>query len=414
MTSNKALLSILALAAATGLHAQTSSNSPYTRFGLGDLSDQVFTNNAAMGGIGYGLRSKDQINPMNPASYSAVDSLSFMLDTGMSLRNSNYSEGNVQNNAKNASFDYVAMQFRLHPRLGMAIGFTPFSTVGYAFSKTSSIENSSVTVTNTFAGEGGLQQIFGGLGFKVTRNLSIGANMGYLYGSLKYGTTATLSNGGDYTVNYLNIKVNSYKADFGMQYTHPINKKNSLTFGLTYGLGHNLKSTAEQGTQMTTGTDSIVVNDAYSLPHSFGLGVVWQHNNQWTIGADYALQKWGDAKYYSNWGERYKDRTKVAVGMEYLPNATGRRYFSRIRYRVGAYYNTTYLRLPEGDGPKEYSVSAGFGLPLNLFQRNSILNITGQYVRSQASQNQLLSENRFVLKIGLTFNERWFMKFRVQ
>lgn len=421
MISNKALLSVLSIAATLTAHAQTSSNSPYTRYGLGDLSDQVFTNNAAMGGIGYALRAKDQINPMNPASYSAVDSLSFMFDVGMSLRNSNYKEGSVQNNVKNASFDYIAMQFRLHPRLGMAVGFTPFSTTGYNFSKTTNIENSDKTATNSFAGEGGLQQIFGGLSFKVFDNLSIGANIGYLYGSLKYGTT--ISGVGDIRTDYLNIDAKSYKADFGVQYTQPLNKKSSLTLGLTYGLGHTLNSTTEEGTQMiktssssstTTTSVDATANDAYSIPHSFGAGLVWKYNNQWTAGIDYSLQKWSKATYYKTAGQGYKDRSKVAAGIEYLPNSVGRSYLSRIRYRAGAYYNTSYFKTPEGDGPNEYGVSAGFGLPLNLFQRNSILNITGQYIHSSASNSRLLSENRFVIKLGLTFNERWFMKFRVQ
>ena len=65
------------------------------------------------------------------------------------------------------------------------------------------------------------------------------------------------------------------------------------------------------------------------------------------------------------------------------------------------------------DGATEFGVSAGFGLPLQLYQRNSILSITGQYVRVKPSVTGMLSENRFVIKLGLTFNERWFMKWRV-
>ena len=137
MLSKKVLISALFVAGSAAVCAQTSTNSPYTRYGLGDLSDQAFANNAAMGGIGYGLRNSLNINTMNPASYSSVDSLSFMFDIGMSLKSSNYREGGINSNAKNSSFDYVAMQFRLHPRLGIAFGFTPYSTVGYKFGKTS-------------------------------------------------------------------------------------------------------------------------------------------------------------------------------------------------------------------------------------------------------------------------------------
>ena len=111
--------------------------------------------------------------------------------------------------------------------------------------------------------------------------------------------------------------------------------------------------------------------------------------------------------------DAYNDRSKIAAGVEYLPNPIGRSYLKRIRYRAGGYYKSSYLKLPQCDGPSEYGISAGFGLPLQLFQRNTILNVTGQYVHVTPSVPNMLSENRFVIKIGLTFNEHWFMKWKV-
>ena len=135
-------------------------------------------------------------------------------------------------------------------------------------------------------------------------------------------------------------------------------------------------------------------------------------NNKLTIAADYTLQKWSSAQYYSP-SDMYKDRTKIALGAEFLPNPIGRNYLQRIRYRIGANYSTPYLNLPQYEGPSEYSISAGFGFPLYLFQRSTILNLTGQFVRVNPSVSNMLSENRFVIKLGLTFNEHWFMKWRV-
>ena len=94
-------------------NAQAPTNSPYTRYGFGQLSDQSFGNSQAMGGIAYGLRNGLQVNASNPASYSAVDSLTFIFDAGLSLQNTNFTEGNVKTNAKNSSVDYIAMHFRL-------------------------------------------------------------------------------------------------------------------------------------------------------------------------------------------------------------------------------------------------------------------------------------------------------------
>ncbi len=418
MSSNKALFSALFIMGAVAANAQSSTNSPYTRYGLGELSDQAFAHNAAMGGIGYALRSSEQINVMNPASYSAVDSLSFMFDIGMGLKSSNYQENGYKTNAKNASFDYLAMQFRLHPRVGFAVGFTPYSNVGYKFSRTSDIENSDdVTLTNTFYGDGGLQQIFGGIGFKILDNLSIGANVGYLYGEIDYQTLATLSNGGDQTTTYNNISINSYIANFGLQYTQKLSKTDKVTLGLVYGLGHDLKSTETKGIQVTDGSSyseltEETIKDSYGIPSTFGAGLTWQHKQNLTVGADYTLQQFENVKY-DNSTDFYKNRTRIGAGIEYMPSLYGRNYLSRIRYRAGAYYSSYYMKLPEYDGPKEWGVSAGFGLPLHLFQRNTVLSITGQYVRVLPSVKGMLSENRFVLKLGLTFNEHWFMKWRV-
>ena len=354
---------------------------------------------------------------MNPASYSAVDSLSFMFDLGMSLKSSNYQENGVKAKAKNSSFDYIAMQFRLHPRLGAVIGFTPYSTVGYSFTTTKPLEGSENSSTSIFTGDGGLQQVFGGLGFKILDNLSIGANFGYLYGDINYQTQIGFNTTADYSITYNKIKVNSFTADFGVQYTQPISKDDNLTLGVTYGLGHNLNSSEEKGIQITDNSDYVVnnsttINDSYGIPHTFGVGVAYNRKQNLTLGVDYTLQKWSNVKY-NNQTDAYKDRSKVAVGAEFLPNPIGRNYFKRIRYRAGAYYSTPYLKLGDINGPSEYGVSAGFGLPLFLFQRKTILNITGQYIHVKPSISNMLSENRFVIKLGLTFNERWFMKWRV-
>ena len=71
------------------------TNSPYSRYGFGTLTDQSGSNSKAMGGIGYALRNGFHVNPANPASYSAVDSLTFIFDLGMTLQNANFTENNI-------------------------------------------------------------------------------------------------------------------------------------------------------------------------------------------------------------------------------------------------------------------------------------------------------------------------------
>ena len=421
MTRYKVLISAcLVWMMAIEIAAQTSTNSPYTRYGFGQLSDQSFGNSQAMGGIAYGLRNGLQVNASNPASYSAVDSLTFIFDAGMSLQNANFKEGNVKINAKNSSVDYIAMQFRLAKGLGFSAGFLPYSNVGYNMNKTNKVttdEHGNTTAANqAYVGDGGLQQVYVGLGYQVFKGLSIGTNFSFLYGDITHTASTTFSNTNAYSSSRSHkIDVSDYKLDFGLQYTHKLKEKHVLNLGAIYSLGHELNSTGYEYVEKYSGNTVITqsvdtIKNAFALPHTFGLGATYVYDNKLTIGLDYTLQKWEDVKFFNKDGA-FQNRSKISVGAEYLPNPIGRSYFSNIRYRVGAYYSSPYAKIDGKDGNREYGVSFGFGLP--LFMSKSILNISGQYVKVAPKLKGMLEENYLRINIGLTFNEQWFMKWKV-
>ena len=407
--------------------AQSGSNSPYTRYGFGQLSDQSFGNSKAMGGIAYGLREGLQINAANPASYSAVDSLTFLFDAGMSLQNANFQENGVKTNAKNSTFDYIAMQFRLGKRMGLTAGFLPFSTVGYNMSKTETLPNSEDqygTTTSTlksYTGDGSVQQVFVGLGYKVFNNLSIGANLSYIYGDASHISSLTFSNANaNKSVRAEKFEVNDYKLDLGLQYTQPLGKKHKVNLGLVYSYGHDINGKGysyketymlESNYPLTQTIDTI--HSGFSLPHSFGAGFTYVYNNSLTVGLDYTLQKWADVKFFNKEGQ-FNDRSKISFGAEYRPNAYGRNYFKRMRYRAGAYYSDPYAKVDGKEGAREYGVSFGLGFPLEMYQGRSILNISGQYIKVSPKVKGMLEEQYLRINIGLTFNDRWFMKWKVE
>jgi hypothetical protein len=402
--------------------AQTSTNSPYTRYGFGQLSDQSFGNSQAMGGIAYGLRNGLQVNASNPASYSAVDSLTFIFDAGMSLQNANFKEGNVKINAKNSSVDYIAMQFRLAKGLGFSAGFLPYSNVGYNMNKTNKVttdEHGNTTAANqAYVGDGGLQQVYVGLGYQIFKGLSIGTNFSFLYGDITHTASTTFSNTNAYSSSRSHkIDVSDYKLDFGLQYTHKLKEKHVLNLGAIYSLGHELNSTGYEYVEKYSGNTVITqsvdtIKNAFALPHTFGLGATYVYDNKLTIGLDYTLQKWEDVKFFNKDGA-FQNRSKISVGAEYLPNPIGRSYFSNIRYRVGAYYSSPYAKIDGKDGNREYGVSVGLGIPLHFYNSRSILNISGQYVKVSPKIKGMLEENYLRINIGLTFNEQWFMKWKV-
>ena len=159
------------------------------------------------------------------------------------------------------------------------------------------------------------------------------------------------------------------------------------------------------------------------LPNTFGIGFTYNYDKRLTVGADYSLQQWSKTKFgvvtndenvRQDFNETfdYCDRTKISVGAEYIPNLIGRSYFAHIKYRLGAYYTTPYYKIDGKKASREYGVTAGFGLPVP--RSRSILSISGQFVRVKGLETNMVNENIFRVSIGLTFNERWFFKRRVE
>jgi len=83
----------------------------------------------------------------------------------------------------------------------------------------------------------------------------------------------------------------------------------------------------------------------------------------------------------------------------------------KIQVRCVLYY--TLYKINGQDGPKELSATLGFGIPIfNNWNNRSVLNISMQY--SNVSATGMIKEQNFRINIGFTFNERWFMKWKVE
>lgn len=407
---------------------QNGANSPFTRYGFGQLADQSLGGNKAMGGIGIGLRDGAQINVSNPASYTAVDSLTFLFEVGFTMQNANLSDGTTKMNAKNSSFDYMAMQFRLFNKMGMSLGFLPYSNVGYSFSTTEehpaqSIWDDPMTTTRSYSGDGGLHQAFIGVGYKLLPDLSIGVNASYLFGNFTHQVAANFSDANIYPLKRTYYaEISDIKLDFGAQYTLPLSKKEKLTIGATYSLGKDLNAiNAYISEQKLSGssilTDSVRhISKAFQLPHTFGVGATYNYDSKLTAGAEFLLQKFGDIRFFGKEGQ-LADRMKCAVGVQYLPNPIGRNFFERVRYRAGAYYSKPYVKVNGQEAAHEYGISAGVAVPITSqwgWLQSSILNISGEWVKIDPKIDGVLTENYLRLSIGLTFNECWFRKLKVR
>lgn len=421
-------LCCLALSVVTtiGVYAQNGTNSPYSQYGLGDMADQGVGFNKGMGGVGLAFRKGNEVNPLNPASYSAVDSLSMIIDAGLSGQITNYNENGTTMSAKGGGFDYVTGLFRVFKNVGVNVGIMPFSNIGYNYSSTTKLTDMNTSVPVKYEGNGGLHQLFLGAGMKVLKPLSVGFNFAYMWGEYDRSVVSTNS-----SINMLSRRysatINSWKLDLGIQYDQPINKTDFITLGATFTPGHSLKADPEcmvinRNTSIgKSDTTSYVINSALDLPTTWGIGLAYRHGNTLRVGADFQMQKWGSLSFpVMESGDHYtlkdgllKDSYKLNAGLEWTPDPMSRKYLNHVRYRIGGGFTTPYYYINGQDGPKDFHISVGFGIPImNTYNNRSILNISAQWQRRSA--DNLIKENTFCFNIGLTFNERWFAKWKIE
>ena len=107
------LVLVLAVSSHCYLPAQNATSSPSSRFGYGELNDNIPVPYRAMGGVSAGLRRNNAINMAQPASYTACDTMTFMFDVAVSAMWTNYSDMNGKRNRPNGNLEYVTLQIPL-------------------------------------------------------------------------------------------------------------------------------------------------------------------------------------------------------------------------------------------------------------------------------------------------------------
>lgn len=449
MIRHKLVLStlLMLLLCAPAWAVDNGTASPYSRFGLGRLAPRTTGFNAGMGGVGIGMQNGKEVNTLNPASYAFIDSLTFLFDAGASLHVNSYEQPSVGTSAQaratstTASLDYVTMGFQAAKGLGVSVGVLPFSHVGYEITTRELIDNqyaggSSLSATNSNVGNGGLHEVYLGAGWCPVRYVSVGASVGYLWGDIKHSMTAQLtesSMGSSYRLYDASIR--SYTFEAGLQLYAPINLRNRMVFGATYSLGHKINDRSS----MSEGSNVSLVRNTFEVPHTFGAGLSWEHRGRLRLAADYQLQKWDGCRLpwpevtvgegeggeavpqvqYATRTDCYRDSHRIAAGLEFCPLKKGAHWREYIRYRVGFAVTTPYVKLLDArdnltqKGPTSYLATAGVSIPVMVFGGRSNVNLSAQYERVQPALSTQLRENYVHLCVGITFNEQWFAKWRV-
>lgn len=407
------ITALIILGAGTMVATAQPSTSPYSKLGFGILNDNATGIQRSMGGVGIAMQNGRQINVMNPASYSQVDSLTFLWDIGMDITNSWSKDGDKNGYNLGGGLDYITMEFRLAKNLGAAIGVVPFSSVGYSFG------GDITDGTDSRQGSGGLSELFAGVGYRPFKGFSVGANFSYLFGTTT-NSTAVVSPA---TTQFSrNLEVRDWNMRLGVQYAFNVARKHLLVLGATYAPKKSMHGTA-WGTMYDIDHDtkpdtvaSFSLKGNYELPTTLGAGVSYTYDNRLNLELDYIYQMWSKAKYTPiNYFEvpdtKWNDRWKVAAGLSYTPNPRGN-YLNRMTYRMGAFYNNDYMTV-NGNDVRDYGLGIGFSFPA-LGTNKTLVNLGLEWKHRYSAPTKLITENYLNITLSVNFNEMWFWKNKIR
>ncbi len=385
--------------------------SPYSRFGYGLLSNNATSAQRQMGSVGYAMNSGRQINVMNPASYAAIDSLTFLFDMGFDFTALKSQESDTRATNYGGGLEYITMQFPVTKYMGASIGILPYSSVGYAFG--SEIEHGAATRS----GSGGINQAYIGLSGKIINGLTLGFNFSYMFGNTVNDVYVASSQTTTLFEQEMNVRDCLFQA--GIQYGFNFNRKNRLTLGLVFTPGKSLHGDARvikydiNGTESADTVSTVKLKNNFSLPDTWGGGINWRWDDRLMVEADFTWQPWSKAKF----GEmenfvttQFEDRWQVGLGAEFVPAPRGS-YIKRMSYRAGGFYNHDYMKVGS-NSVKEYGLSMGFGFPAPSGKTR--INLGLEYRHRQASPQALLKENYFTVSLGINFNELWFFQNKIR
>ncbi len=426
-------------------------NSPYSRYGLGDLVPQQNMISRSMGGISAGYSDFQSINFINPASYSNLSiskrsPCSFTTSFFPSVIFDVAAEGDARTlktvspvkkyTATNLLFSYLQLGLPVRMKktnkkglfLGVNMGIRPVTNINYKILKSERLPIDSLSTLYT--GSGGINQIYGGAGLSY-KNFSAGFNLGYMFGNKDYSTQVYFHND---TVSYYNSN-SSTKTNFGgvfinggLQYTIPI--KDTITgagaikFGVYGNLDQKLKAKRDvvretvvyDASGNSYRIDSIFdqkdIKGTIVYPEMLGAGVSYKKGH-WMLGADFEMTKWNGYRYYGQ-ADEVRSNWKVRAGAEFFPADCGtpvKKFLHFVSYRAGFYYGPDYIKVNNKTLP-EYAFTFGFGIPLKLRKnyyetQYSILN-TAFEIGARGDKKSNLRENIFRFGIGLSLTDRWF------
>lgn len=432
---NRLLVLSVGLLSGWGLSAQEGAYNgftPYSVYGVGALQGPGTAYNAGMGGVGIATRNRRFVNILNPAAVTARDTLSFMMDFGLSGKASlfrqdqagqSYTSGN---NLFNIS-DFV-ISFPIWRTSAMMVGIKPFSNVGYNFSHTETDAARIAESGNlgyTAAGYGSLYEIFAAYGATLWRRLSVGAELFMYFGNLDRNTDLVFGNSTYRSIyNSYNLELHGTTAKFGLQYEQPFGGGLVMTLGATYRLKAPMRGHVSEAALglLSTQTDTLryrmvdVAGSDLRFGDELGVGISLRKGERWLMEVDYTRSDWTGCGLDDTRGFRVsspsafsaKTAQSVRAGFEITPNRNDIRYFyNRWTYRVGAYYDESYYRM-NGRTVTAYGITLGLTVPVYMGHNGITL---GLDIGQRGSLADSMVRERYLgFNVGVNIFDIWFRK----
>jgi hypothetical protein len=395
--------------------AQEGTSSPYSFYGIGDVKFKGAVENRSMGGVSV-FSDSIHVNLQNPASFSHLKFTTFTI--GANYNNVKLKTETQSENATRTTIDYLVVAMPISKKFGAALGLLPFSSVGYKIENAN--EDTSQTSSRYF-GEGGVNKFFGGLGYKITDNLSIGADINYNFGSISTNSIDFIPIVQYGTRELNSSRVNGVNFNFGMMYNRKITEKMTLFGSMAYSPESSLNIDNERNitTVLVAENFNFVPQEEgitqtstskLKLPSKFVFGVGIGEVRKWMIGTEFTMQQ------SSNFGNRFNDidnvdyenSTKFSLGGYYIPNYNSfNKYLERVTYRAGFNYENTGLII-NNESINNYGITFGLGLPLGGSFSN--INVGFEFGKRGTTNAGLIEENYSNVHISLSLNDRWFVK----
>lgn len=412
----KLILSVFIISNTLIMYSQTGSLSPYSFYGVGVNTFKGSMDNRSMGGLNV-YSDSIHLNLTNPAAYSELKLVNYSI--GVNYKNYNFKTDSTTESATSANINYLAVGIPTK-HFSFGFGIIPQSSVGYFLKSTD--ENVVPEQVDTYEGQGGVNTAFLTFGFKLFKRVGFGVTANYGFGNLRHVNSRFLKD------IELSTRLENNSSLSGVNFVYSTLIKEKISKNVTLQATYILKPKSKLSSNNTQILGTLPVSGGYggdfeeidlaalnldktkiTIPksHSFGLGI--GEETKWFIGADYTKTDGGglDNKLFTLKNVEFKEASKIAFGGFWVPKHDSfTSYFSRIVYRAGIRIEETGLHI-QNQAINEFGINFGFGLP---FQGFSNINLGFEVGRRGTTNAGLIQEDFFSIRLGLSLNDRWFVK----